>query len=140
MGADDSADRRENYPVEGPLNSSDSDLCGAFSSDELSEAVKLINMDSAPGPDGFTPKLIKDLFSFRAFFSYFLIFVNFCFANAWIPLAWRCAEIFILYKGKGDPFCSDSYRGIALCCILDFALYFNPVDQEPYFFFKMKNF
>ncbi len=37
---------------------------------------------------------------------------------AWIPLAWRCSEIFILYKGKGDPTSPDSYRGISLCCIL----------------------
>ncbi len=78
-------------------------------------------MDSAPGPDGLTPRLIKDLkdlFSSQAFFVFFLMFVNFCFLNAWVPEAWKSSKIFILYKGKGNPFCADSYRGIALCCIL----------------------
>ncbi len=102
----------------GPLSREDVELSAPFSSDELNEAIRKMNMDSAPGPDGLTPNLVKDLFSLRAFFVYFLMYVNFCLENAWIPLAWRCSEIFILYKGKGDPFCADSYRGIALCCIL----------------------
>ncbi len=104
--------------VHGPLTKSDADLCSTFSCDELDQAVRQINMSSAPGPDGFTPVMVRDLFTCRAFFLFFLMFVNFCFAMAWIPLAWRCSEIFILYKGKGDPTSPDSYRGIALCCIL----------------------
>ncbi len=104
--------------VHGPLTESDADLCSAFSGEELNQAVRQINMSSAPGPDGVTPVMVRDLFTFRAFFLFFLMFVNFCFAMAWIPLAWRCSEIFILYKGKGDPTSPDSYRGIALCCIL----------------------
>lgn len=105
-------------PDHGPLPASESDLFAPFSGPELGEAVRLINMDSAPGPDGFTPKLVKDLFSYHCFFVFFLMFVNFCFESAWIPLAWQYAEIFVLYKGKGDPTSPDSYRGIALCCIL----------------------
>ncbi len=106
-------------PSHGPVKESESDLCDPFSVQELNEAVQRINMASAPGPDGFTPKLVKDLFSFQAFFMFFLMFANVCFESAWNPLsAWKHAEIFILYKGKGNPTLSDSYRGIALCCIL----------------------
>ncbi len=105
-------------PSHGPLTKNDSEMCQPFSKAELEEAVKLINLDSAPGPDGLTPHLVRDLFSFNAFFTFFLMFANFCFQSAWIPIAWKCAEIFILYKGKGDFTLPDSYRGIALCCIL----------------------
>ncbi len=102
----------------GPLTRDDSELSLPFSHDELRDAIGKMNLNSAPGPDGWPPKMFKDLFSFQPFFTFFLMYVNFCLENAWVPLAWRCSEIFILYKGKGDPFCADSYRGIALCCIL----------------------
>ncbi len=105
-------------PVEGPLTKSDSEFAQEFSSEELQSAVAKINMSSAPGPDGITPQLAKDLFKFLPFFLYFLMFANFCFFAHWTPDAWRVAEIFILYKGKGDPCSPDSYRGIALCSIL----------------------
>lgn len=74
-------------------------------------------MDSAPGPDGFTPRIVKDLFSFWPFFMFFLMLVNFCFSVGWVPLAWFCSIIFVLYKGKGCPTLCDSFRGIALCSV-----------------------
>ncbi len=103
--------------VYGPLTKEESELCDPFSATELRQAVDLINMDSAPGPDGYPPKMVKGLFSFGAFFSYFLMFVNFCFQACWIPLSWCCSEIFVLAKGTGDPTSGDSYRGIALCSL-----------------------
>jgi hypothetical protein len=81
----------------------------------LDTAVAGMNMASAPGPDGYTPTIAKTLFSFRPFFLFFLSFVNFCFLAAWVPFSWLCSEIFVLYKGKGDPILADSFRGIALC-------------------------
>jgi hypothetical protein len=104
-------------PAEGPLTLADSKFGCEFSREELTAAVNLINMSSAPGPDGVTPKLAKDLFRFLPFFLFFLLFVNFCFFAHWTPDAWRIAEIFVLYKGKGDPCSPDSYRGISLCSI-----------------------
>jgi hypothetical protein len=105
-------------PTFGPLTESDAAFGSEFSKAELDAAVAKINMSSAPGPDGVTPRLAKDLFNFRPFFMFFLIFVNYCLVAGWVPIAWRVSEIFILYKGKGDPSSADSYRGIALCSIL----------------------
>ncbi len=105
-------------PFFGPLTESDTVYGRDLTSAELDAAVSKINMSSAPGPDGVTPRLAKDLFNFRPFFMFFLIFVNYCFVAGWVPIAWRISEIFILYKGKGDPTLADSYRGIALCSIL----------------------
>jgi hypothetical protein len=100
------------------LTKYDAELCKPFSCAELTEAVNRINMDSAPGPDGFTPRIVKDLFSFWPFFVFFLMFANFCFVAGWVPAAWLCSIIFVLYKGKGDPRLCDSFCGIALCSIL----------------------
>ncbi len=105
-------------PTLGPLTVSEASFGNDFSTAELDAAVSKINMSSAPGPDGVTPRLAKDLFNFRPFFMFFLIFVNYCLVAGWVPIAWRMSEIFILYKGKGDPTSADSYRGIALCSIL----------------------
>jgi hypothetical protein len=102
------------HPLEGPVTQNDSPVVAPFSSDELHDAISKINMDSAPGPDGVTPSLAKDLFAFLPFFLTFLTFVNFCFSNSWTPDDWQTSVIFILYKGKGDPLSPDSYRGISM--------------------------
>ncbi len=101
----------------GPLTEEDAKLCSPFTEDELQAAVDQINLDSAPGPDGYPPKLVRGLFFLRAFFLFFLTFVNYCFSVVWVPLAWCCSEAFVLPKGKGDPTSGDSYRAIALCSI-----------------------
>jgi hypothetical protein len=49
------------------LTKRDSKFIDPFSTDELQAAVSKINMDSAPGPDGISPKLAKDLFAFLPF-------------------------------------------------------------------------
>jgi hypothetical protein len=33
------------------------------------------------------------------------------------PVAWKCALIVLLYKGKGSQQCSDNYHGISLLSI-----------------------
>ncbi len=101
----------------GPVTRQDDDIVNKFSISELRDAVSKINMKSAPGPDGITPNLAKDLFSFLPFFLLFLTLVNFCFMTCWTPDDWRVSVIFVLYKGKGDPLSPDSYRGISLCSI-----------------------
>jgi hypothetical protein len=68
-------------PMFVPLTREKANLVDPFSPDELRAAVSKINMDSAPGPDGVTPKLAKDLFAFLPFFMIFLTLVNFCFVT-----------------------------------------------------------
>jgi hypothetical protein len=105
-------------PMAGPLSADNISFDAPLSNNELEAAVAKINMSSAPGLDGITPRLAKDLFNYQPFFVFFLIFVNYCFVAGWVPIAWRISEIFILYKGKGDPTSADSYPRIALCSIL----------------------
>jgi hypothetical protein len=63
-------------PFEGPLTKEEACYGDDFSNAELDSAVSKINMSSASGPDGITPRLAKDLFAFRPFFVFFLVLVN----------------------------------------------------------------
>jgi hypothetical protein len=51
---------------------------------------------------------------FRVFFFHFLVM---CHRLEYVPVQWREAHVFILYKGKGNPLDPNSYRGISLTSI-----------------------
>ncbi len=40
-----------------------------------------------------------------------------CFRLEYVPVQWREAHVFVLYKGKGNPLDPNSYRGISLTSI-----------------------
>jgi hypothetical protein len=45
---------------------------------------------------------------------FFTNLFNACLEGGRLPDLWRCTEIFLIYKGKGDVADPGSYRGIAL--------------------------
>jgi hypothetical protein len=55
-----------------------------------------------------------DVFRLPGGAAFFLNLFNACLEGGSLPDLWRCTEIFLLYKGKGDLANPGSYRGIAL--------------------------
>ncbi len=82
--------------------------------DELLEALRNTNTSSAAGPDGVTPLLMVSTFSRGVAFEFLFNFLALCLVLSVVPLEWREATLFVLYKGTGDPCDPNNYRGIAL--------------------------
>ena len=87
-----------------------------FTEGNLEAALARLNSNSSPGPDKIPmffwvnirktigPHLLK----------LFNIFIN----SGFVPLEWRKALVFPLYKNTGKPYELSSYRPISLCCSL----------------------
>jgi hypothetical protein len=86
--------------------------------EEFERAISDTNLTSAPGPDGLSPRLLVDALKVDAFYVFLFQFMLMCFAYSFVPTQWREAQVFILYKGRGNPLDPNSYRGISLTPIL----------------------
>jgi hypothetical protein len=93
-------------------------LVAAVTPEEYHRAIRDTNLTSAPGPDGLSPRLLIDALKVDAFYVFLFQFMLMCFALTFLPTQWREARVFILYKGRGNPFDPKSYRGISLTPIL----------------------
>lgn len=96
--------------------SEDPDLDRRFSMEELRRAVSSANRASAPGENGYGMDIILGIMKSSKGPRVLLDFMNACFSEGKLPKAWAHAELFLLFKGKGDPLDPNSYRGI---CLLD---------------------
>jgi hypothetical protein len=85
-----------------------------FTLTELDRAFSALHHGMAPGASGIGNDVILDLYRVEGGPTFFLHLFNACFSGGTLPLAWRCTEIFLLYKGKGSLTDPNSYRGIAL--------------------------
>jgi hypothetical protein len=85
-----------------------------FTVSELETAFKSLVRGTAPGVTGIGNDVLIELFRLPGGPEFFLSLFNACFLSGTIPTAWRCTEIFLLYKGKGSITDPNSYRGIAL--------------------------
>ncbi len=74
-------------------------------------------MASAAGPDGVPPRMLRDTFSSGLAFEILFNILAMCLLLAVVPLQWREATLFALYKGLGDPCDPNNYRGIALTSV-----------------------
>jgi hypothetical protein len=80
----------------------------------LEAAVRELDRGTAPGVTGIGNDVLLELFRLPGGSSFMLSLYNACFDSGSLPDLWRCTEIFLLYKGKGDITSPGSYRGIAL--------------------------
>jgi hypothetical protein len=76
-----------------------------------------MNLQSAPGPDGITPSFLVSTFSSGPAFEMLFNLVAMCLILCYVPLQWREATLFVLYKGSGNPCDPNSYRAIALTSV-----------------------
>jgi hypothetical protein len=97
-----------NFAVDDPA------LDEEFTMAELESAFKELDRGTAPGVTGIGNDILLDVFHLPGGPQFFLNLFNACFEGGALPDLWRCTEIFLLYKGKGDVADPNSYRGIAL--------------------------
>ncbi len=89
-------------------------LDARFVMSELDRALADLKPGTAPGPNGVGNDVLLDLAKLPGFKRLLLNLYNGCLEGGSIPKAWSHCEMFILYKGKGDPLLPSSYRAIAL--------------------------
>ncbi len=85
-----------------------------FTVDEVSAAFRGLDRGTAPGVTGIGNDILLELFRLPDGPLFFTNLFNACLEGGTLPCLWRCTEIFLLYKGKGDVASPSSYRGIAL--------------------------
>jgi hypothetical protein len=85
-----------------------------FTDAEMIRAIRDLNGQAGTGPERIPAQAIKDVFCDDECRSVLLTLMNLCFQEGVVPTPWGMAELFVLYKGKGLPTLSDSYRAIAL--------------------------
>jgi hypothetical protein len=77
--------------------------------EEVQAALAKTNPSSAPGPDGISPLLVKQIFNSSEMHLYLMRLFNRCFDLSVVPREWTLFEMFVLYKGKGPLDVGDSY-------------------------------
>ncbi len=89
-------------------------LDSRFTMGELESVIGELDRGSAPGPSGVGNDVILSLVEVVGCKRFLLNLYNACLEGGSIPAAWGHCEMFILYKGRGDPLLPASYRAIAL--------------------------
>jgi hypothetical protein len=106
-------------PLQVPAQDSDNETTQApdfepLQPEELRQALIDVNQSSAAGPDGISPRLMCNTFSSGPAFEFLFNLMAMCLLLAYVPMQWREAVMFVLYKGAGDPCDANNYRAIAL--------------------------
>ncbi len=81
---------------------------------EVADCVKKLYNTTALGEDGITSPLLKECFT-AIYRLHQVILVIWRSGRA--PIAWKCAIVVPLHKGKGTQQCSNNYRKISLFSI-----------------------
>ncbi len=89
-------------------------LDARFTMEELDQALSELDRGSAPVPSGVGNDVILSLVELTGSKRFLLNLYNGCLEGGSVPSAWNHCEMFILYKGKGDPLLPSSYRATAL--------------------------
>ncbi len=90
------------------------ELDSRFNRQELCRAFSELSSNVAPGPSGTGNDVVLFMKNVPGFQQLLLDLYNTCLIGGSIPDAWKKCEMFLLYKGKGDPLLPGSYRTIAL--------------------------
>jgi hypothetical protein len=98
----------------GAVREADADFNEPFTDAEMTRALRDLNGQAGTGPERIPAQALKDVFADDDSRSVLLMLMNLCFQEGIVPTSWGLAELFVLYKGKGLPTLSDSYRAIAL--------------------------
>ena len=97
-----------------PQRVTDTDtLCNIVLSDrDIINAIRLLNSNSCPGPDGIHPKFFNNIYSYlvkplkRIF--------NLSLSTGVVPQSWKISEVIPIYKNNRKPNNPASYRPVSL--------------------------
>ena len=81
-----------------------------ISLEEVTDAVYSLKYKKAPGPDGLGPSTLKNISILRYLHKLF----NFSFKNLLILDEWYYSSLMSIYKGIGNKYDTNNYRGIAV--------------------------
>ena len=87
-----------------------------FTTQELTDVIKDLKRNKAPGPDRLTAETLKLLD--HEVEDELLKTLNHCFVTRKVPAAWKEANIVSIFKGKGDDSDPASYRPISLLNVI----------------------
>lgn len=88
-----------------------------FTVAEVAAVCRRAKVNSAMGPDDFSPHFLAQ--GSPSLFACLGALIDFSWEHAVLPVAWRSANIYALYKGKGAVASSpDSYRPISLTSVV----------------------
>ena len=83
-----------------------------FTAGEVYRAILRTRDHKAAGPDNLTNEHLKQ--SVDCLLQEWTKLFNLCLQRRRVPSQWENSFLKVLYKGKGDPYAPDSYRGISL--------------------------
>ena len=83
-----------------------------FTQDEVEDVILRSRNNKAPGRDSLTNEQLKG--SLQALAGHWTKLFNTCLERGEVPSSWKSSDMFLLFKGKGQPDDLDNYRGIAL--------------------------
>ena len=86
--------------------------CCLISEEEVSAAIKGLNMGKAAGPTGVVSEMMQALGGFGS--RWMTDLINNIVKEDYIPDDWRKSILVPVYKGKGDSLVCGSYRAINL--------------------------
>ena len=88
-----------------------------FTVQEVAAVCKRAKVRSAHGCDDFSPHFLVQ--GGEPLYAALTVVINYSWQHGVLPLHWRSANIFALFKGKGnDPSLPDSYRPISLTSVV----------------------
>ena len=83
-----------------------------ISTTDISDAISVLNPSKAPGPDGISPRLIKE--ARRELLIPLKHIFNMSLRNHVFPDCWKNANVVPIFKNKGDPSDPTNYRPVSL--------------------------
>ena len=83
---------------------------------EILDQLKILNVNKPAGPDGVSPRLLKDIaYSISKPLTKFF---NMSLSIKQVPLLWKIAHVSPIFKGKGNPHSPQNYRPISVTSIV----------------------
>ena len=82
---------------------------------EVAERIRQLNPYKSPGPDGFLPRVLREVKDEVA--PYLAEIFNASLESGVVPLDWRIANVTPIHK-KGDRSCADNYRPVSLTSVV----------------------
>ncbi|XP_071176621.1 uncharacterized protein [Mytilus edulis] len=83
---------------------------------EILDQLKILNVNKPAGPDGISPRILKEVAGFIS--KPLTKLFNMSLSVKQVPLLWKIAHVNPIFKGKGSPHSALNYRPISVTSIV----------------------